>query len=243
MCGTHVSLWLKHLWGLELGAMHLACTAAVIERCRRTLTALWAPFFSLSSSQSPRESSSLPFIWFSWAGSPCLVYPIVIPSSLSSQLRKAPRRGPLDPAPLRAQQEIPGVSTLSLIISRFSLRLPLHQLSDGPPTRTHAFTHTQNWYTKTQTFSDFRAHKNHKNDSSSGQTWMVCSVFPRLPLWFSAGCRIHCWQPVSFQSVSLLTRWIKWFTQKRKQKCAKYFECYKEIFCVLEFYMHAPIRD
>lgn len=98
--------------------------------------ALWAPFFSFFLSLRPRESSSLPFIWFSWVGPPCLVDPILISCSLVSPnpLFEPPRSGPHDPAPLWSQQDIPGVSALSLIISWLSLHLPLHQQSDRPPT-------------------------------------------------------------------------------------------------------------
>lgn len=70
---------LAYEWTIHASVTHWA----MIERCRRTLTALWAPLFSPSSSHSPREPFSLPFIWFSWAGAPCLVYPV--PSSFSSE--------------------------------------------------------------------------------------------------------------------------------------------------------------
>lgn len=69
-----------------------------------------------------------------------------IPSSLSTlhpslQPPTAPlRHGPLDPAPLMCQQDIPGVSALSLIISW--LLLHLHQTSDRPPT-WHSSPHKQ----------------------------------------------------------------------------------------------------
>lgn len=127
-------------WEPMLGAMHLAHTESMIEKCRRTLTALWVVSFSLSSSLRPRESSSLPFIWFSWVGAPCLVNPILIsplfwfPNIAAFQPPvNPPRSGPHDPASLMSQQDIPGVSALSLIVSRLSLLLLLHPQSDSSP--------------------------------------------------------------------------------------------------------------
>lgn len=122
---------------------------AVIERCRRTLTALWAPLFSLSSSHSPREPFSLPFIWFSWAGAPCLVYPV--PSSFSSRHPSFPapppsattRRGPLDPVPLTSQQDIPEVSPLSLIIALNLQSLFVNCQTDPPYVHASVHKHTQ----------------------------------------------------------------------------------------------------
>lgn len=74
---------------------------AMIERCRRTLTALWVPLFSLFSSHSPRESSSLLFIWFSWAGAQYFGVPhsllLLIPASYLSEL-PAPAPHPQDVA-------------------------------------------------------------------------------------------------------------------------------------------------
>lgn len=83
-------LIIETLRELTLGAMHLAHAESMIEKCRRTLTALWVVSFSLSSSFRPRESSSLPFIWFSWVGAPCLVNPILISPSFVSQHRSFP---------------------------------------------------------------------------------------------------------------------------------------------------------
>lgn len=107
---------------------------------------LSSPFFFFSL--CPRESSSPPFIWFSWIGPPCLVYPILIASSLVSP--NPPPFSPLevDPTTLLhsclsriSQGSVPCLSS-SLWLS---LHLPLRQQSDRPPTYMHVHadvTHT-----------------------------------------------------------------------------------------------------
>lgn len=66
-------------------------------------------------------------VWWTPSSSPALLFP-------QTPFLNPQEVGPHDPAPLWSQQDIPGVSALSLIISWLSLHLPLHQQSDRPPT-------------------------------------------------------------------------------------------------------------
>ena len=147
-CSIHVGLWLKHLWGMARGAVHLVHTEPMIERCRRTLTALRAPFFSLSSSRSPRESSSLPFIWFSWVGAPCFGVPrphplLTLPHIPAFQ---TPTSTPMLCPPWPRFSHVPaGYPRGQCLVSHH-----LHQLSDRPPTCTYTPVPTSaNRYIKT----------------------------------------------------------------------------------------------
>ena len=120
---------------------------AMIERSRRPLTVLWAPFLLLLFLSEPQRvvQSALHLVLMSWG------YMFGVPPSPSPPLSSSPhpgfptptvppRRAPPDPAPLMSQQDIPGVSGLSLIISLLSLHLQLYQLSDRPPTCTQSNT-------------------------------------------------------------------------------------------------------
>lgn len=128
---------------------------AMIERCRRTLTALWVPFFSLSSSHSPRESSSLPFIWFSWVGAPCLVYPSPIPSSFSF-LRPSFPTPSLYPLPLTLLLSGPSRTSQGSVPCLSSSRSPSTSLFINCQTDpTHIYTHTNRYInTHTNTLND-----------------------------------------------------------------------------------------
>lgn len=129
---------------------HLAHTEPMIEKWSLNSDGFMSPFLppSFFLSLCPRESSSPPFIWFSWIGPPCLVYPILIASSLVSP--NPPPFSPLevDPTTLLhsclsriSQGSVPCLSS-SLWLS---LHLPLRQQSDRPPTYMHVradVTHT-----------------------------------------------------------------------------------------------------
>lgn len=97
---------------------------AMIERCRRTLTALWAPFFSLSSSYSPRESSSLSFIWFSWVRG----FMFGVPHPLLSLIPTSQLSNPLHP------KDVPPLTLLLSCPSRTSQgSAPCLSSSSGSP--------------------------------------------------------------------------------------------------------------
>lgn len=85
--------------------------------------------------------AALHLVLMSW-----VLHVSVVPPSLSLQSSRlnppATRHGPPDPKALMSQQDVPRVTALSLIMSRFFLGLPLYQL----PVRAH--THKQTCVTE-----------------------------------------------------------------------------------------------
>lgn len=139
-----------------LGAMHLAHTESVIEKCRRTQTALWVVSFSLFLPSPQRVIQSALHLVLMSRGSrfgephPHLP-PLSFPNIAAFQPPvNPPRCGPLDPASLMSQQDIPGVSALSLIV--LTLPSPTSSSTVRQPPHTHVPIHTTTYSTQTNTF-------------------------------------------------------------------------------------------